>query len=166
MAYKRDIDDLRGSPALTIIELLQKEGAGSATTIPTFRRRQRSQIRAADEARPAGNLDQYDCVLIVTDHSDYDYPVSSRNRNWWSILETPPKALKAIRSCVASLAADVEFPPILAIYSHNFGLGAAHRAIFRPNIYRLQTKTEPCSRLRLLCPSPLGSTLQAPFIAR
>ena len=36
VAYKKDIDDLRESPALTIIELLQKEGARSATTILTF----------------------------------------------------------------------------------------------------------------------------------
>ena len=33
VAYKRDIDDLRESPSLTIIELLQKEGARSAITI-------------------------------------------------------------------------------------------------------------------------------------
>jgi len=37
VAYKRDIDDLRESPALTIIELLQKRARKSATTTPIFR---------------------------------------------------------------------------------------------------------------------------------
>ena len=38
---------------------------------------------------PLENLGQYDCVLIVTDHSDYDYHASCANRSWWSIPATP-----------------------------------------------------------------------------
>lgn len=74
VAYKKDIDDLRESPALTIIELLQKEGAQVSYNDPYFPhvgkgRKYDLQMTCA----PLENLGQYDCVLIVTDHSDYDY---------------------------------------------------------------------------------------------
>lgn len=74
VAYKKDIDDLRESPALTIIELLQKEGAQVSYNDPYFPevgrgRKYNLQMKCA----PLDNLEQYDCVLIVTDHSDYDY---------------------------------------------------------------------------------------------
>ena len=74
VAYKKDIDDLRESPALTIIELLQKDGARSQLSRSVFPLyRQGPQVRSADEVRRLENLGQYDCVVIVTDHSDYDY---------------------------------------------------------------------------------------------
>ncbi len=74
VAYKKDIDDLRESPALTIIELLQKEGAQVNYHDPYFPfvgrgRRYDLQMKCAS----LDNLGQYDCVVIVTDHSDYDY---------------------------------------------------------------------------------------------
>src|SRR5277367_581374 len=74
VAYKKDIDDLRESPALTIIELLQHEGAQVSYHDPYFPtvgkgRKYDLQMKCA----PLENLGQYDCVLIVTDHSDYDY---------------------------------------------------------------------------------------------
>ena len=74
LAYKKDIDDLRESPALTIIELLQKQGAQVAYNDPYFPtvgrgRKYNLQMKCTS----LDNLNQYDCVLIVTDHSDYDY---------------------------------------------------------------------------------------------
>jgi UDP-N-acetyl-D-glucosamine dehydrogenase len=74
VAYKKDIDDLRESPALTIIELLQKEGTLVSYNDPYFPvigkgRKYDLQMKCA----PLENLSQYDCVLIVTDHSDYDF---------------------------------------------------------------------------------------------
>jgi len=74
VAYKKDIDDLRESPALTIIELLQQAGAQVSYNDPYFPsvgkgRKYDLQMKCA----PLENLNQYDCVLIVTDHSDYDY---------------------------------------------------------------------------------------------
>jgi UDP-N-acetyl-D-glucosamine dehydrogenase len=74
VAYKKDIDDLRESPALTIIELLQNAGAEVSYNDPYFPevgrgRKYDLQMKCA----ALDNLAQYDCVLIVTDHSDYDY---------------------------------------------------------------------------------------------
>ena len=74
VAYKKDIDDLRESPSLTIIELLQREGAAVSYNDPYFAfvgkgRKYDLQMKNT----PLENLGQYDCVLIVTNHSDYDY---------------------------------------------------------------------------------------------
>lgn len=74
VAYKKDIDDLRESPALTIIELLQNEGAQVSYHDPYFPfiskgRKYDLQMKRTELDR----LDQYDCIVIVTDHSDYDY---------------------------------------------------------------------------------------------
>jgi UDP-N-acetyl-D-glucosamine dehydrogenase len=74
VAYKKDIDDLRESPALTIIELLQQAGSEVSYNDPYFPfigkgRKYDLQMKRV----PMENLGQYDCVLIVTDHSDYDY---------------------------------------------------------------------------------------------
>ena len=74
VAYKRDIDDLRESPALTIMELLQKEGAQVSYNDPYFPFVGRGRKYDLQMTRSSlNNLGQYDCVLIVTDHTDYDY---------------------------------------------------------------------------------------------
>ena len=74
VAYKKDIDDLRESPSLTIIELLQKAGAEVGYHDPYFPFVGRGRKYDLQMKRsPLENLGQYDCVLIVTDHSDYDY---------------------------------------------------------------------------------------------
>ena len=74
VAYKKDIDDLRESPSLTIIELLQKDGAQVSYHDPYFPfigkgRKYDLQMKCAE----LKNLGQYDCIVIVTDHSDYNY---------------------------------------------------------------------------------------------
>jgi UDP-N-acetyl-D-glucosamine dehydrogenase len=74
LAYKRDIDDLRESPSLTIIELLRQRGAQVAYNDPYFpkvghgRKYDLNMI-----CTPLDNLGQFDAVVIVTDHSSYDY---------------------------------------------------------------------------------------------
>ncbi|MFL6437235.1 MAG: nucleotide sugar dehydrogenase [Terriglobales bacterium] len=74
LAYKKDIDDLRESPSLTIIELLQREGAVVSYNDPFFPRVGRGRKYDLKlTSTPLNNLEQFDCVLIVTDHSVYDY---------------------------------------------------------------------------------------------
>ncbi len=74
MAYKKDIDDLRESPSLTVIELLREQGAEilyNDPYFPTVGQGRRYNLNMT--CTPLENLEQYDCVLIMTDHSDYDY---------------------------------------------------------------------------------------------
>jgi len=74
LAYKKDIDDLRESPSLTIIELLQKQGAEVSYNdpyLPFVGRGRKYDLQMKSVSLES--VADYDCVLIVTDHSDYDY---------------------------------------------------------------------------------------------
>jgi UDP-N-acetyl-D-glucosamine dehydrogenase len=77
IAYKKDIDDLRESPSLRIIELLKDSGAQVDYHDPYFpclpKTRKYDFGMAAVEPTPEA-LASYDAVVIVTDHSSYDYP--------------------------------------------------------------------------------------------
>src|SRR5437588_2643670 len=70
LAYKKDIDDLRESPALTIIELLQNEGASGSYNDPFFASVGRGRKYDLEmKSTPLNHIEEFDCVLIVTDHS-------------------------------------------------------------------------------------------------
>ena len=74
VAYKKDVDDLRESPALTIIELLRRRGAEVAYNDPYFPRVGRGRHYDLNlDSAPLSDVGGYDCVMIVTDHSAYDY---------------------------------------------------------------------------------------------
>ena len=72
VAYKRDIDDMRESPALDIILLLEKRGAKV-----TFSDSYVPKLRLGDKVMESQNGDDVlaaaDCVVIVTDHVGVDY---------------------------------------------------------------------------------------------
>jgi UDP-N-acetyl-D-glucosamine dehydrogenase len=74
VSYKKDIDDLRESPSITIIEALQKRGALVSYNDPYFPKIGKGRkYNLQMQSVPMENLGQYDCVAIITDHSDYDY---------------------------------------------------------------------------------------------
>jgi UDP-N-acetyl-D-glucosamine dehydrogenase len=76
LAYKRDIDDLRESPSLTIIELLQKRGAHVEYNDPFIASAGQGRKYALNmTSTPLDRIPEFDCVVIATDHSQYDYPV-------------------------------------------------------------------------------------------
>jgi UDP-N-acetyl-D-glucosamine dehydrogenase len=75
VAYKRDIDDLRESPSLTIIELLKKRGALVEYNDPFFPSVGQGRKYALNMiSTPLDQIPKFDCVVIATDHSQYDYP--------------------------------------------------------------------------------------------
>jgi UDP-N-acetyl-D-glucosamine dehydrogenase len=71
VAYKRDIDDMRESPALDIILLLDKRGAKMTYSDPHVPKLRLDGLNL--EALPEIAAAEADCVLIVTDHSAFDY---------------------------------------------------------------------------------------------
>ena len=97
VAYKRDVDDLRESPALTIIEMLQRAGAVVSYNDPFFAtvgsgRKYDLRMHSSE----LEDLGQYDCVLILTDHSVYNFQrivASARlvvdSRNATRLIESP-----------------------------------------------------------------------------
>ncbi len=75
VAYKRDIDDVRESPALDVIDLFRQKGAHVAyhdPFIPSLRLGHEGEGERM-ESVPFENLGGYDAVVIVTDHTTTDY---------------------------------------------------------------------------------------------
>ncbi len=76
VAYKPDVDDLRESPALKIMELLMTEGAKvdyNDPYIPELPATRRYQFKKRSVELTPSNLESYDVVIITTNHSCYDY---------------------------------------------------------------------------------------------
>jgi UDP-N-acetyl-D-glucosamine dehydrogenase len=79
VAYKKNIDDLRESPALHILEILKRRGAEVAyydPHVPTAAAIGHEHPLLADMVSvewSAATLEGFDCAVIVTDHDDVDY---------------------------------------------------------------------------------------------
>jgi UDP-N-acetyl-D-glucosamine dehydrogenase len=77
IAYKKDVDDIRESPALKIMDLLKQEGAEISYNDPHIPRcagmRHYPHFDVVSRPLDAGVLQESDLVLLVTDHSSYDY---------------------------------------------------------------------------------------------
>ena len=81
IAYKPDIDDIRESPAATIIELLMDAGAEITyhdPHVPSFPPMRRHDIRLSSVPLTEETLRKQNCVLIVTDHAAVDYALVGR----------------------------------------------------------------------------------------
>ena len=72
-AYKPDIDDLRESPALDVIGLLEKKGALVSYHDPYVPRFQHDGMERASVLDLNAAVERADCVVVITNHSDYDY---------------------------------------------------------------------------------------------
>ena len=71
VAYKRDINDLRESPALDILLLLRRRGAILSYTDPYVPELHLEELEL--KSTPEEEAVQADCVVVVTDHSSFDY---------------------------------------------------------------------------------------------
>lgn len=82
LSYKKDIDDLRESPSLKLIELLQDEGAvvdysdDYVNSIPKLRKYEFNKKSVAINKK---NIAKYDLVLLSTDHTYFDYRLIFEN---------------------------------------------------------------------------------------
>ena len=95
VAYKRDIDDVRESPALDIMHLLEKRGAKlsySDLYVPSVKFG--GHKCAAEDF--ASSVEQADCVVIVTDHQAFDY----------SLLVQRAKLIVDTRNALKAFASD------------------------------------------------------------
>ena len=76
VAYKKDTDDTRESPGVEIIDILKKKGAEvdyHDPHIPSFSGMRRyPHLTMKSVELTAEKLQEYDCAVIITDHSDYD----------------------------------------------------------------------------------------------
>ncbi len=82
VAYKKNVDDLRESPSLAVMELLQARGARVDYNDPYFShlgRMRRYNFQLDSVELTPENLSRYDAVVIATDHSSYDYEFVARH---------------------------------------------------------------------------------------
>jgi UDP-N-acetyl-D-glucosamine dehydrogenase len=78
LAYKKDIDDVRESPSLELIELLREKGASvdyNDPHVPRTHKMREHDLKMISKKISARMLAGYDVVLVSTDHSSYDYQV-------------------------------------------------------------------------------------------
>ncbi len=76
LAYKKDVDDVRESPSLKLITLLRQKGAKVDYNDPYVQRTHKMReydLKMTSVPLTENNLKRYDCVLIATDHTVYDY---------------------------------------------------------------------------------------------
>ena len=82
LAYKKDIDDLRESPSIELIEILREHGAKvdyNDPFIPHTHKQREHNLGMKSKPLSAAMLKKYDVVLISTDHSQYDYKMIVQN---------------------------------------------------------------------------------------
>ena len=79
VAYKRNIDDIRESPALDIIRLLEQQGARVSYHDPHVVAFSEDGHEYRSVALTPGVLESADCVLVVTDHSAIDFHLVKRH---------------------------------------------------------------------------------------
>jgi len=94
VSYKRDIDDVRESPALDIIHLLGRRGAAVSYSDPFVAHIQSDGIEMKAVDAEAAIRDA-DCVVIVTDHKKFDYTALVKNSR---LVVDTRNALKGIQS--------------------------------------------------------------------
>lgn len=76
LAYKKDVDDVRESPSLELIELLKNKGAKvdyNDPYVPRTHKMRRYDLKISSVPLTERNLKRYDCIVISTNHSSYDY---------------------------------------------------------------------------------------------
>jgi UDP-N-acetyl-D-glucosamine dehydrogenase len=79
VAYKRDIDDIRESPALDIIRLLEQQGARVTYHDPHVAAFSEDGHEYRSVPLTPGTIEGADCVLVVTDHSAIDFHLVKRH---------------------------------------------------------------------------------------
>jgi len=101
VAYKPDVDDMRESPALKIIELLMKRRATvfyNDPHIPQFPKLRKHDLNLKSVALTPKLLRSMDCVVIVTNHSGYDYEFIVKHSNMVIDTRNATRGIKAEKS--------------------------------------------------------------------
>ena len=95
VAYKRDVKDLRESPAFEIIELLKKDKADVHYYDPYFPYFKIEGIDLKCVKFNKETLRSFDCVVVVTDHSNVDYQFLAKNSK---LIVDARNALKGVKN--------------------------------------------------------------------
>ena len=104
VAFKKNVDDTRHSPALKVMELLHSEGARNLRyNDPYVPNVKLNGLKFESLPLTKDLLQDSDCVVITTDHSDYDYDFVVKNAKRIIDTRNATKAVKAGREKVVLL---------------------------------------------------------------
>ncbi|PJD96598.1 MAG: UDP-N-acetyl-D-glucosamine dehydrogenase [Legionella sp.] len=82
IAYKRDVDDMRESPSIEVMELLEKKGAYvdySDPYVPIFPAMRAHHFDLHSVQLTAETIRQYDCIVLTTAHQSFDYKLIAKH---------------------------------------------------------------------------------------
>jgi UDP-N-acetyl-D-glucosamine dehydrogenase len=82
VAYKKNVDDMRESPSVHIMDMLRKKGAEVAYSdpyVPVFPKLRKFFFDLESQTLTPEKIVFYDCVLLATDHDDFDYDMIQCN---------------------------------------------------------------------------------------
>ena len=82
IAYKKNVDDMRESPSVELMNLLKKKGAEvlyADPFVPKFPPMRKYKFDLASTSLTPAVIERVDCVLVATDHDDFDYQMIGRH---------------------------------------------------------------------------------------
>jgi len=82
IAYKKNVDDMRESPSVELMELLEAKGATIAYSdphVPVFPKLRQHHFDLSSVELTPESVSQYDLVLLATDHAKFDYPMLAKH---------------------------------------------------------------------------------------
>lgn len=101
IAYKRDVDDMRESPSVMVMEKLRDQGVEieySDSNVPVFPKMREHHFELASVELTPERIASYDCVVVLTDHSNFPYDLILEHAKL--IVDTRGKYRKAHPSVV------------------------------------------------------------------
>ena len=122
MAYKKNIDDIRESPALDIYALLLEKGAEvyyHDPFVPSFKFED-TVISSTDICEES--IKYYDCVILATDHACFDYPMISKNTQ---LIVDTRNGFKEYRENIIKLGAPLKTGTLMQAYQEAAAAGAS-----------------------------------------
>ncbi|WP_237387771.1 nucleotide sugar dehydrogenase [Xenorhabdus sp. Sc-CR9] len=82
IAYKKNVDDMRESPSVHIMEKLRELGAlveYSDPHVPVFPKMREHHFDLISQSLTSNNLNEFDCIVLATDHDKFDYELIINN---------------------------------------------------------------------------------------
>ena len=82
IAYKKNVDDMRKSPSVELMEIIQEKGATIAYSdphVPVFPKMREHHFNLSSEEISIDNLSKFDAIILATNHDKFDYPLIKKH---------------------------------------------------------------------------------------
>ncbi|MCR4181950.1 nucleotide sugar dehydrogenase [Providencia sp. DFU6] len=82
IAYKKNVDDMRESPSVELMEIIQEKGATIAYSdphVPVFPKMREHHFNLSSEEISIDTLSKFDAIILATNHDKFDYPLIKKH---------------------------------------------------------------------------------------